>query len=127
MLKSASVVGFIPVKDFRRAEAFYEGKLGLRLVARDDFALVFASGGTTIRVVKVGDFKAAPFTILGWQVKNVKASVGALGKRGVVFERYPGMTQDARGVWTAPGGACVAWFKDPDGNVLSVSSVQTKS
>ena len=122
LLDNARVVGFIPVKDFRRAKAFYAGKLGLRLVARDAFAMVFNSHGTTIRVVKVPGFKPAAFTILGWQVKDVPASVTAMGRRGLVFERYPWLTQDAVGIWTAPGGARVAWFRDPDGNVLSISS-----
>jgi len=122
MLGSASVVGFIPVKDFLRAEAFYTGKLGLRLVAKDAFALVFESGGTSIRVVKVAEFAPFGFTILGWRVQDVAASVSALSARGIVFERYPPMKQDQLGIWTAPGGARVAWFKDPDGNVLSVSS-----
>jgi catechol 2,3-dioxygenase-like lactoylglutathione lyase family enzyme len=122
MLDAASVVGFIPVKNFRQAKAFYAGKLGLKFVARDKFALVFKSGGTTIRVVKVPDFEAAGFTILGWQVGDTKKSVVSLGKRGIVFERYPWMQQDALGIWTSPSGARIAWFKDPDGNVLSVSS-----
>jgi len=122
ILNSASVVGFIPTKDFRRAKAFYAGKLGLKFVARDKFALVFKSGGTTIRVVKVPDFEAAGFTILGWRVGDIDKCVGSMGKRGIVFERYPWMTQDALGIWTSPSGARIAWFKDPDGNVLSVSS-----
>ncbi len=122
MLDSASVVGFIPMKDFRRAKAFYAGKLGLRFVARDKFALVFKSGGTTIRIVKVPGFEPAGFTILGWRIADIRKSVVALGKRGIVFERYAWMKQDTLGIWTAPGGARIAWFKDPDGNVLSVSS-----
>jgi predicted enzyme related to lactoylglutathione lyase len=105
MLSSASVVGFIPTTDFRKAKEFYSGKLGLSFVSEDDFALVLESGGTTIRVAKVNDFRAFGFTILGWRV-----------------ERYPWMTQDDLGIWTAPGGTLVAWFKDPDGNVLSLSS-----
>ena len=122
MLKSASVIGFIPTKDFRRAKAFYAGKLGLRLVTRDAFALVFKSCGTTIRVVKVPGFAAAGFTILGWRVGDIEASVASLNRRGIVFERYPWLKQDGSGIWTAPGGARVAWFKDPNGNVLSLSS-----
>lgn len=121
MLGANSVIGFIPTKDFALAKAFYEGVLGLRLTAMDDFALVFASGGTVIRVVKVGAFQPAPYTILGWQVQNATQAVSALAARGVTFERFPGMAQDAHGIWDAPGGARVAWFKDPDGNVLSVS------
>jgi catechol 2,3-dioxygenase-like lactoylglutathione lyase family enzyme len=122
MLESARVIGFIPTKDFRRAKAFYSAKLGLRLVAKDAFALVFKSGGTTIRVVKVAGFEAASFTILGWRVDDMQESVAALSGRGIVFERYPWLKQDDLGIWTAPGGVRVAWFKDPDGNVLSVSS-----
>ena len=122
MLDSASVIGFIPTRDFRRAKAFYETKLGLRFVSEDDFALVFESGGTVIRIARVGDFEAAGFTILGWQVDDIQKSVALLGAHGIVFERYPWMAQDALGVWTSPGGVSVAWFKDPDGNVLSLSS-----
>ncbi len=116
-------MGFIPTKDFDRANAFYATKLNLRLVSKDQFALVFESGGTTIRVVKVDDFVPYKFTILGWQVNDVKMRVASLSERGIVFERYPWMEQDALGIWTAPGGTRVAWFKDPDGNVLSISSV----
>ena len=119
---SAHVIGFIPTTDFRRAKAFYAGKLGLKLVSRDRFALVFASGDTAIRVVKVPGFQPAGFTILGWRVDNLAASVAALAARGVVFARFPGMQQDAAGIWTSPGGAEVAWFRDTDGNVLSLSS-----
>ena len=121
MLGANSIIGFIPTEDFARAKCFYEDTLGLRLTAKDAFALVFESGGTMIRVVKVGAFRPAPYTILGWQVKNVTQAVSALTKRGVIFERFPGLEQDAQGIWSAPGSARVAWFKDPDGNVLSVS------
>ena len=121
MLGRHHVIGFVPTKDFRRARAFFQKTLGLRLTAKDDFALVFESGGTMIRVVKVDDFKPAPYTILGWQVTNLPRTVAILSKRGVVFERFPWLEQDKLGIWAAPGGAQVAWFKDPDGNVLSVS------
>jgi predicted enzyme related to lactoylglutathione lyase len=122
MLDTASVVGFVPTKDFQRAKSFYGGTIGLRFVAEDEFALVFESGGTTIRVVRVDDFTAHGFTVLGWQVDDIQESVSSLKKRGVALERYPWMKQDGSGIWTAPGGTRVAWFKDPDGNVLSVSS-----
>ena len=122
MLDSASVIGFVPTKDFRRAMSFYGATVGLRFVAEDDFALVFESAGTKIRIVKVDDFTPHAFTILGWQVDDIQESVASLSERGVTFERYPWMQQDASAIWTAPGGVRVAWFKDPDGNVLSVSS-----
>ena len=114
-------MGFIPTTDFSRAKVFYGDTLGLRFVSNDKFALVFESDGTTIRVAKVDDFTPAGYTILGWQVDDIKKIVSALQKRGVVFERYPWMEQDDQVIWTAPGGARVAWFKDPDGNILSVS------
>ena len=121
MLGSQSIVGFIPTKDFARAKRFYGDTLGLRLVSEDQFAVVFESAATMIRVVKVGDFTPVKFTILGWQVDDIDETAAALQKRGVVFERFPGMEQDEQGIWRAPGGARVAWFKDPDGNVLSIS------
>jgi catechol 2,3-dioxygenase-like lactoylglutathione lyase family enzyme len=122
MLDSASLIGFIPTTDFRRAQRFFATTLGLRLVTKDAFAIVFDSGGVTIRVVKVGEFTPAPFTIMGWRVEDIRETVAELRERGIIFERYEGMKQDQAGIWTAPVGTEVAWFKDPDGNVLSLSS-----
>ena len=119
-LRSAQVVAFAPTKDFKPAQEFYEDTLGLTLLGKDDFALLFEVGGTRIRIAKVGSFKPAPYTILGWRVKDVLQTVASLARRGVVFERFPGMQQDEAGIWAAPSGARVAWFKDPDGNVLSI-------
>ena len=121
MLGSRPVIGFVATKDFDRARAFYGDTLGLRFIANDGFALVFESAGTMIRVVKVVAFVPAPYTILGWQVEPMAEAVTGLAERGVVFERYPGLEQDPLGIWNAPGGAQVAWFKDPDGNLLSIS------
>ena len=121
MLGSKSIIGFVQTKNLARAKAFFGKKLGLRLVATDAVALVFASGGTMVRVVKVEDFSPAPYTILGWPVDDIGKTIAALKTRGAVFERYPRMEQDERGIWRAPGGAHVAWFKDLDGNVLSIS------
>jgi catechol 2,3-dioxygenase-like lactoylglutathione lyase family enzyme len=121
MLGSRPIIGFVATTDSSRARAFYGAKLGLRFIANDGFALVFESDDTMIRVVKVDGFVPAPYTILGWQVEAIQATVAVLTERGVVFERYAGLEQDQLGIWTAPGGAQVAWFKDPDGNLLSVS------
>jgi len=122
MLGAQAVIGFIPTTDFTRAKEFFRDKVRLRFTGQEDqFALVFESAGVMIRVVKVGDFTPAGFTILGWRVKDIDETVAAMTKRGVTFERFPGMQQDTHGIWTAPSGARVAWFKDPDGNVLSVS------
>ena len=121
MLASSKVMGFVPTKDSAKAREFYEGKLGFQFVGDDAFALVMRAGETMIRIAKTPDFAPAPYTILGWQVSHIEEVVGWLQKRGVAFEQYPFVQDKERGIWTAPGGDKVAWFKDPDGNVLSVS------
>jgi hypothetical protein len=94
------------------------------LLSEDNFALVFESGGGLVRVTKVQDFKPQEFTILGWVVPSIDDAVSKLGEKGVTFQQYGFKDQDARGVWTAPSGAKIAWFKDPDGNVLSISQLK---
>ncbi|HWF17829.1 MAG TPA: VOC family protein [Verrucomicrobiae bacterium] len=121
MLNQAPVIGFIPSRDFKPARAFYEGVLGLRVLSVDAFAMVFDANGTPIRVTLVGKFEPHPFTILGWRVPRIEETVSQLKSKGVRFERFDGLTQDELGIWAAPSGAKVAWFKDPDGNMLSVS------
>lgn len=122
MLGSTNIVAFVPTRDADKAKVFYEGVLGLRFVKDDGFALVMDASGIMIRVAKVGkDFAPAPFTILGWQVSEIENMVRALQKKGVHFEIYGFFKQDELGIWTAPTGDKVAWFKDPDGNILSVS------
>ncbi|HEY7839613.1 MAG TPA: VOC family protein [Terriglobales bacterium] len=103
------------------ARAFYEGTLGLRFVSQDRFAIVFETHRSRLRVVISESVVPASHTILGWTVLDVAAAVRALAESGVTFERYPGMQQDELGVWTSPSGARIAWFKDPDGNVLSLT------
>lgn len=124
MLGSADLIAFVPTREPTRAQQFYENTLGLEFISADQFALVFNARGTTLRIANVSEvkgFRPAPFTILGWQVTNVSDSVGDLEKKGVRFERFPGMVQDAKGIWQSPSGAKVAWFKDPDGNILSIT------
>jgi len=122
MLGSINIVAFVPTRDAKKARAFYEGVLGLRFVNDDGFAMVLDANGIMIRVAKVGkEFTPAQFTILGWQVTEIENMVQALRKKGVHFEIYGFFKQDELGIWTAPTGDKVAWFKDPDGNVLSVS------
>jgi catechol 2,3-dioxygenase-like lactoylglutathione lyase family enzyme len=121
MLGSANLVAFVPIKDSEKARAFYEGVLGLRFVKDDGFALVFHANGIMVRAAKMKDVTAAQFTVLGWQVKNIEDTVRALQKNGVHFEIFGFFKQDELGIWTAPTGDKVAWFKDPDGNILSVS------
>ena len=126
MLGSADLIAFVPTRNPAKARKFYEEILGLNFMSEDPFALVFNAHGTTLRIANVSevkDFRPAPFTIVGWQVTNVSDTAGDLFKKGIRFERFPGMDQDAQGVWTSPSEARVAWFKDPDGNILSITQV----
>jgi len=120
-LASSHVMAFVATCDPQRARAFYEDVLGLRLVEDEPFALVFDANGTTLRIAKVPALVPAGYTVLGWVVSDIAAGVAALQHRGVMFERFPGMTQDALGICTFPNGSRVAWFKDPDGNTLSLT------
>ncbi|MBB5318534.1 VOC family protein [Tunturibacter empetritectus] len=122
MLGQTPIIAFIPTRDAAQSRSFYEGLLGLRFIDDDKFALVMEANGTMIRIVRVGNFTPAPFTILGWQVQDIHKSVADLSAKGLTFTRYPHFEQSPDGVWTAPGGtAKVAWFADPDGNTLSLS------
>jgi catechol 2,3-dioxygenase-like lactoylglutathione lyase family enzyme len=120
MLSSRPIVAFIPTTDFDRARRFYRDTLGLKLVSEDGFALVFDANGIMLRVAKVGKYTPAQFTILGWEVDDINAALDGLVQSGVTFEHYNIPNQDDRGVWSV-SGAKVAWFKDPDGNVLGIS------
>ncbi len=121
MLASSKIIGFVPTRDSARAREFYEGKLGFQFVSDDPFALVMMAGDTMIRISKAKDFTPAPYTVMGWEAQDIEALVRWLTARGVVFEKYPFIQNQELGIWTAPGGDRVAWFKDPDGNVLGVS------
>lgn len=121
MLNDKKIMAFLATTDYDKARAFFEGVLGLRFVSNDGFAMVLDANGTMIRVSKVPDFKPFPFTVLGWQVTDIENVVSEMTKKGVSFERFGFFEQDQLGIWTAPSGDKVAWFKDPDGNVLSVS------
>jgi catechol 2,3-dioxygenase-like lactoylglutathione lyase family enzyme len=121
MSKLSKIVAFVATRNGEKARGFYRDKLGLKFVSDDGFALVFKVGATILRVARVERMSIAPYTVLGWEVDSIEKVVSDLSKRGVFFERFPGMPQDEQGIWTAPGGARVAWFKDPDGNILSVS------
>jgi catechol 2,3-dioxygenase-like lactoylglutathione lyase family enzyme len=120
-LSSANLVAFVATAVPARAREFYEHVLGLRLVADDPFALVFDANGTTLRIAKVQELTPVPRTVLGWAVRDIAGEVTGLARQGVTFERFEGVTQDELGIWSAPGGARVAWFKDPDGNLLSLT------
>lgn len=126
MLGKSDVIAFVPTRDPQKARRFYQQTLGLEFVSEDPFAMVFRANGVMLRIANVStvkEFKPAPFSILGWQVTNAENTMRELGKRGVEFERYPGMSQDSLGIWKSPSGAQVAWFKDTDGNVLSITQL----
>jgi len=121
MLGSTNIVAFMPITDSDKARAFYEGVLGLRFVKDDGFALVFDANGIMVRAAKMKEVTPAQFTVLGWQVKDIAKVVATMRDKGVHFETFGFFKQDELGIWTAPTGDKVAWFKDPDGNILSVS------
>jgi catechol 2,3-dioxygenase-like lactoylglutathione lyase family enzyme len=121
MLTGGKLVGFLTTTDYEKARAFYEGKLGFEFVSLDQFALAMRAGKNMIRITKAETFSPAQGTVLGWEVEDVKAVVLWLSSRDVVTEKYGFVPDQELGIWTAPSGDQVAWFKDPDGNVLSLS------
>jgi catechol 2,3-dioxygenase-like lactoylglutathione lyase family enzyme len=121
MLAFSKIIAFVPTKDAKKARAFYEGLLGLRFVSEDQFALVMDAKGIMVRVALVPEFQPQQFTIAGWEVSDIKREVTSLQGRGVRFEKHGMKGQDEQGIWSSPSGAKVAWFKDPDGNVLSLT------
>jgi catechol 2,3-dioxygenase-like lactoylglutathione lyase family enzyme len=117
------IIGFVTTTKPTEAKAFYGDILGFSLISDDDFALSFDANGTMIRVNKAKAFTLAHGTVIGWEVADIYAAISELAPRGVKFEQFnlAFMKQDDAGVWTAPNGDQVAWFRDPDGNVLSIS------
>ena len=111
---------FIPTEDIDRAVAFYRDVVGLELEGQDTYGAHLRSGDTLVRVTTAKPFQPQPFTVLGWQVSDITEAVGRLTAAGAEFERYEGMEQDELGIWTAPSGDRIAWFADPDGNLLSI-------
>jgi len=127
MLSNNNPVSFIATRDADASRKFYQEVLGLTLVADEYFALVFDLNGHTLRIAKVEELAPAAHTVLGWTVSHLEETVVYLARRGVSFEFYKGMEQDELGIWISPSGAMVAWFKDPDGNHLSVTQLEAKT
>jgi catechol 2,3-dioxygenase-like lactoylglutathione lyase family enzyme len=121
MLGSHKIVAFIQITNLEKARAFYEGVLGLRFVKDDGFAAIFDANGIMVRAAKMKEFTPLQSTVLGWEVAKIDEIVRALQKKGVHFEIFGFFKQDELGIWTAPTGDKVAWFKDPEGNILSLS------
>lgn len=121
MAPPGKLIGFVPISDAKRSTVFYRDTLGLEFVADDGFALIFRSGVNMVRLAKMPQVIPAQFTILGWETMQIEDDVQSLTEKGVTFSRFGFLEQDALGIWTAPSGDKVAWFTDPDGNVLSLS------
>ena len=121
MLDSSDVIAFASATDLARAREFYEHALGLRCVERSELACVFDAHGTMLRVTAVAEVSTPGYTVIGWRVADVAATVRELAAAGVQMTRYDGLPQDPEGIWTTPGGDRVAWFADPDGNTLSLT------
>ena len=121
MLSKETLKAFIPTVKPAEAKVFYRDILGLKLLSEDVFALEFDANGILFRVITVQEFTPHPFTALGWNVKDIAATIKALNAKGVFCQKYDLMEQDELGIWASPGGSKVAWFKDVDGNVLSLT------
>jgi catechol 2,3-dioxygenase-like lactoylglutathione lyase family enzyme len=124
MLGAAPVITFLSTLDADRSIPFYRDVLGLKFIEDSPFAVVFESAGTMLRIQRVETLTPAQSTALGWGVADITATVHALVAKGVTFERYTFVEQDDDGIWTAPGGTRVAWFKDPDGQLLSLTQFE---
>lgn len=121
MLATSQVIAFAPTTNLARARSFYEATLGLSVVDENAYAVVFDAHGTMLRITAVAEVAHPGYTVLGWRVTDMSEAVRGLESLGVVFARYDGMEQDVHGVWTTPNGDRIAWFADPEGNVLSLT------
>jgi len=121
MLANQHLKAFAPTVMPDKAKLFYKDILGLKFLSEDKYALEFDSNGTVLRIAMVPEFKPQLFTVLGWDVDNISSVIRSLNEKGVYCEKFGFLEQDELGVWTAPGGSKVAWFKDPDGNLLSLT------
>jgi catechol 2,3-dioxygenase-like lactoylglutathione lyase family enzyme len=121
ILGPAKACAFLAVRDRETAKAFYGRTLGFPLKSEDQYGMVFEMREAHLRVTPVPGFEPQQYTVLGWNVADVLATVTALTAGGIRFERYNFLKQDEFGIWTS-GDAEVAWFKDPAGNILSISN-----
>jgi catechol 2,3-dioxygenase-like lactoylglutathione lyase family enzyme len=120
VLEEADLVAFVPCSDLAVSSRFYGDVLGLRVLETSEFANAYDVNGTQLRVTLVDRPARVPYTVLGWRVSDIAVAIRALRAAGVKFKRYDGMTQDEHDIWTAPGGSRIAWFADPDANIISL-------
>jgi predicted enzyme related to lactoylglutathione lyase len=121
MLADKELKAFVPTMKPGEAKTFYRDILGLKLLSEDNYALEFNANGTSLRVIIVQELKPQVFTVLGWNVEDISSTIKSLNIKGIVCEKYVFLQQDNLGIWTSPNGSKVAWFKDPDGNILSLT------
>jgi hypothetical protein len=123
MLGKYDLMAFVSTEGSAKAKAraFYEEQLGLAVLAADDYGVMYDVNGRRLRLSYVQELKPAPYSVLCWVVPEIRAAIASLVLKEVVFEQYEGLGQDKAGIWTAPDGTLVAWFKDPGGNVLSLA------
>jgi catechol 2,3-dioxygenase-like lactoylglutathione lyase family enzyme len=124
MLFDKELKAYIPTTKPKEAKAFYKDLLGLMLLSEDENALEFRASGILLRLMIVQELEPQPFAVLGWRVKDISDMTKSLVVKGISFERYEVLKQDDQGIWKSPGGSKVAWFKDPDGNILSLTENQ---
>ena len=121
MLASKELKAFVPTTNPEKAKSFYKNILGLKLLSEDNYALEFDANGTSLRVTIVPELTPQGFTVLGWNVDDIDSTIQSLNQKNVFCEKYEFLQQNELGIWVSPSGAKVAWFKDPDGNILSLT------
>jgi predicted enzyme related to lactoylglutathione lyase len=121
MLADKELKAFIPTLKPDKAKSFYKDILGLQLLSEDNYGFEFKANGTLLRVIIVEELKPQSFTVLGWNVSDIASTIKSLNIKGIVCEKYDFLDQDNLGIWISPAGSNVAWFKDPDGNELSLT------
>ena len=121
MFLDKQLKAFVPTTMPVKAKSFYRDILGLRLLSEDNYAIEFEANGILLRIIIVPELKPQAFTVLGWNVNDIASMIGYLNSKGIKCENYEFLKQDKSGVWISPSGSKVAWFKDPDGNVLSLT------
>jgi catechol 2,3-dioxygenase-like lactoylglutathione lyase family enzyme len=121
MLADKELKAFVPTVMPDKAKSFYQDILGLKLLSEDNYALEFNANGVLLRVAIVPELKPHGFTVLGWNVPDISSVIKSLNSKGIVCEKYSFLNQDNLGIWASPGGSKVAWFRDPDGNILSLT------
>ncbi len=120
-LRNQNTISFLATANARESRTFYEKQIGLYFIEETDFALVFSVANSQLRIQKVSSISPAPYTAMGWQVDDIEKTVAALVGKGVILEHFDALEQDTHGIWISPTGAKIAWFKDPDGNTLSLT------